>query len=91
MHGQTRRCLEIIREAIEKAGGRLKDVIRTRVYLTDADRWREAGRAHGEIFGDIRPVCTFIEVKRLIEPDWLVEIEAEAVTPETERAGTPTP
>ncbi len=79
MYGQTLRCLEIIREAIEKAGGGLKDVIRTRVYLTDAERWQDAASAHGIVFGEIRPACTFIEVKRLIDPDWLVEIEAECV------------
>ncbi len=79
MYGQTLRCLEIIRDAIEKAGGGLKDVIRTRVYLTDAERWQDAASAHGKIFGEIRPACTFIEVKRLIDPDWLVEIEAECV------------
>ncbi|MDJ0802922.1 MAG: RidA family protein [Desulfobacterales bacterium] len=84
MYQQTLRCLEIIREALEKAGAGLGDVIRTRVYLTDADRWQDAASAHGKIFGDIRPACTFIEVNRLIDPDWLVEIEAEAVTRDTE-------
>ncbi len=79
MYRQTRRCIEIIREAIEAAGGRLEDVIRTRVYVTDALRWQEAARAHGEIFGDIRPACTFVEVSRLIDPAWLVEMEAECV------------
>ncbi len=83
MYGQTLRCLEIIREAIEKAGGGLADVIRTRVYLTDATRWQDAASAHGKIFGDIRPACTFVEVNRLIDPDWLVEIEAEAVVHHT--------
>ncbi len=81
MFGQTLRCLEIIREAIESAGGCLEDVIRTRVYLTDAERWQDAARAHGEIFADIRPACTFVEVSRLIDPAWLVELEAEAVVP----------
>lgn len=85
MYGQTLRCLAIIREAIEKAGGGLEDVIRTRVYLTDAERWQDAASAHGKIFGDIRPACTFIAVKGLIDPDWLVEIEAEAVTSQAER------
>jgi enamine deaminase RidA (YjgF/YER057c/UK114 family) len=85
MYGQTLRCLAIIQEAIEKAGGGLEDVIRTRVYLTDAERWQDAASAHGKIFGDIRPACTFIAVKGLIDPDWLVEIEAEAVTPQAER------
>ena len=68
MYGQTLRCLEIVREAIEKAGGGLGDVIRTRVYLTDAERWQDAASAHGKIFGDIRPACTFVEVSRLIDP-----------------------
>jgi enamine deaminase RidA (YjgF/YER057c/UK114 family) len=79
MYRQTRRCLEIIREAIEAAGGRLEDVIRTRIYVTDAVRWKEAARAHGEVFGDIRPACTFVEVSRLIDTAWLVEVEAECV------------
>ena len=79
MYLQTLRCLDIIREAIEAADGRLTDVIRTRVYLTDADRWQDAASAHGKIFGDIRPACTFVEVSRLIDPEWLVEIEAECV------------
>jgi enamine deaminase RidA (YjgF/YER057c/UK114 family) len=79
MYRQTLRCLDIIREAIEAAGGSLEDVIRTRVYLTDAERWQDAASAHGKIFGDIRPACTFVEVSRLIDPAWLVEIEAECV------------
>ncbi len=79
MYQQTLRCLEIIQEALEKAGAVMGDVIRTRVYLTDADRWQDAASAHGKIFGDIRPACTFVEIARLIAPDWLVEIEAEAV------------
>lgn len=79
MFGQTLRCLEIIRDAIEKADGFLEDIVRTRVYLTDAIRWQDAARAHGQVFGDIRPACTFVEVSRLIDPAWLVEIEAEAV------------
>ncbi len=79
VYGQALRCLDIIREAIESAGGRLEDVIRTRVYLTDAERWQDAASAHGKLFGDIRPACTFVEVSRLIDPAWLVEIEAECV------------
>ena len=79
MYRQTLRCLDIIREAIEAAGGRLEDVIRTRIYLTDALRWQDAASAHGKVFGDIRPACTFVEVSRLIEPAWLVEVEAECV------------
>jgi enamine deaminase RidA (YjgF/YER057c/UK114 family) len=87
MYGQTLRCLEIIRAAVEAAGGRMADVIRTRVYLTDAERWQDAASAHGKIFGDIRPACTFVEVSRLIDPDWLVEIEAEAVVGASETEG----
>ena len=79
LHGQTTRCLEIIKTAIEKAGGGLDDVIRTRLYLTDATRWEEAGRAHGEVFGSIRPACSFVEVARLIDTGWLVEIEADCI------------
>jgi enamine deaminase RidA (YjgF/YER057c/UK114 family) len=74
---QTRHCLQIIEKAIIDAGGQIEDVIRTRVYLTDGDSWKEAGKAHGEFFGAIRPASTFVEVSRLIDPAWLVEIEAE--------------
>jgi enamine deaminase RidA (YjgF/YER057c/UK114 family) len=74
---QTRHCLQIIERAITEAGGQLKDVVRTRVYLTDGDTWKDAGKAHGEFFGKIRPASTFIEVSRLIDPAWMVEIEAE--------------
>ena len=76
---QTQRCLEIIKSAIEQAGGSIAQVVRTRVMLTDITCWKEAGRAHGEFFGDIRPACTFVEVKGLIDPQWLVEIEADCV------------
>ena len=74
---QTLHCLHIIEKAIREAGGRLEDVVRTRVYLTDARTWEEAGRAHGEFFGRIRPASTFVEVSGLIDPQWMVEIEAE--------------
>ena len=79
VYGQTRRCLEIIREALALAGGRLEQVVRTRVMLTDIGTWREAARAHGECFGAIRPACTFVAVSRFIDPDWLVEVEADCV------------
>lgn len=79
VYGQTRVCLDIVRRAIEEAGCRLEDVIRTRVMLTDIDRWDEAARAHGEMFGEIRPACTFVGVARFIDPDWLVEVEADCV------------
>ena len=78
-YGQTRRCLEIIAQAIAKAGLGLDSVIRTRVMLTDISRWEEVGRAHGEVFRDIRPATSMIEVSRLIDAEMLVEIEAEAI------------
>jgi enamine deaminase RidA (YjgF/YER057c/UK114 family) len=79
VYGQTRRCLEIIAQAIGSAGLGLDSVIRTRVMLTDISRWREAARAHGEFFAEVRPASTFVEVKGLIERGWLVEIEADCV------------
>lgn len=83
-YGQARRCLEIIKEAIEAAGGRLEGVIRTRLYLTDMSKWEDVGRAHGEFFGDIRPASTMVEVKGLVRPDWLVEMEADCVIGEAQ-------
>ena len=77
VYNQTRRCIEIISKAIEEAGGTLLDVVRTRVYLKNADDWEEAGKAHGNYFQQTKPACTFVEVSRLIDPGWLVEIEAE--------------
>ena len=79
LYGQTKRCLDIIAQAIAKAGLTLDNVIRTRVMLTDISRWQEAARAHGEVFGDIRPASTFVEVKGLIDKGWLVEIEADCI------------
>ena len=76
--GQTRWCVTIIKDAIEQAGGSLADVIRTRIYLTDASLWEEVGRAHGEFFAEIRPAATMVVVKALLRDDWLVEIEADA-------------
>ena len=79
LYRQTRTCLEIIKNAVEKAGGHLADVIRTRIMLVDISRWQEAARAHGEFFGEIRPASTFVQVSRFIDADWLVEIEADCV------------
>ena len=79
MYGQTKRCLEIIQQAVAEAGLSLNSVVRTRLMLTDISRWQEAARAHGEVFSEIRPACTFVEVSRLIDPAWLVEIEADCV------------
>jgi enamine deaminase RidA (YjgF/YER057c/UK114 family) len=76
---QARRCLEIIQVALEEAGASLEDVIRTRVYLTRVEDWEAVGLVHGEFFGNIRPASTMLQVARLIEPDWLVEIEADAL------------
>lgn len=79
MKGQTLRCLAIIEAALEQAGARMSDVVRTRVFLTDMSRWKEAGEAHGEVFRDIEPATSFLGTSALINPGWLVEIEADAV------------
>lgn len=76
---QAQRCLEIITQALGEAGAGIEDVVRTRIYVTDIGRWQEVGRAHGEVFGDIRPATSMVEVSGLIDPEMLVEIEAEAV------------
>ncbi|MCJ7598010.1 MAG: RidA family protein [Methyloceanibacter sp.] len=76
---QTRAIMEIIAKALEDAGASLKDVIRTRIYLTDISHWEAAGKVHGEFFGAIRPASSILQVSRFINPDWLVEIEADAV------------
>jgi len=78
-YGQTRRCFEIIQAALEEAGSGLADVVRTRVYLTRLEDFGDFGRAHGEVFREIRPVNTTILAAGLVDPRWLVEIEAEAV------------
>jgi enamine deaminase RidA (YjgF/YER057c/UK114 family) len=75
---QARLCLAIIGEALGRAGATLEDVVRTRVYLTDAAHWQEVGRAHGEAFGEIRPANTTV-VTTLLDPAWKVEIEVDAV------------
>ncbi len=76
---QAQRCIEVIREALEATGAGLQDVVRTRMFVTDIDRWSEVGQAHHEAFGDIMPATTMVEVSRLIDPEMLVEIEADAV------------
>lgn len=81
IYGQTRRCLEIVAAAVSDAGLGMSDVVRTRVMLTDIRSWREAARAHGEVFAGIRPACTFMEVSGFIDPGWLVEVEADCVAP----------
>lgn len=76
---QTKQALRIIQTALEAAGASLGDVVRTRIYVTDIGQWEAVGRAHGEAFGTIRPAATMVEVSRLIAPEMLVEIEADAV------------
>jgi enamine deaminase RidA (YjgF/YER057c/UK114 family) len=76
---QTRRALAIIRAAIEALGGRLEDVVRTRMFVTDISQWEEVGAVHGEVFGAIRPATTMVEVARLIDDAALVEIEVDAI------------
>jgi enamine deaminase RidA (YjgF/YER057c/UK114 family) len=77
-HAQALRALERIRGALHAAGARLEDVVRTRIYVTDITRWEEVGRAHGAFFGDVRPASTMVEVRALVDPGMLVEIEADA-------------
>jgi enamine deaminase RidA (YjgF/YER057c/UK114 family) len=76
---QARRCIEIVRNALEQSGASLSDVIRTRTLLTRIEDWESVGQVHGEFFGEIRPANTVMQVTRFIDPDWLVEIEADAV------------
>lgn len=82
VYGQSVRCLDIAEEALREAGASLDDVIRTRVLLTDITRWKDAARAHAERFADVRPACTFAEVSRFVDPEWLVEFEVDAVIPD---------
>ena len=76
---QTKRILEIIENSIQQLGGKMEDVIRTRIFVSDISLWIEVGKAHGEVFHTIRPVTTLVEVSNLISSDYLVEIEASAI------------
>lgn len=80
---QARRCLEIIVGALAKLGARPEDVVRTRVYITAAEHWEAVGRAHGELFGEIQPASAMLVITGLVDPRFLVEIEADAVVPPT--------
>lgn len=81
---QTSYILEIIEGALKQVGASMPDVVRTRIFVTDISKWEEIGKAHGEYFKDIRPVATMVEVKGLIEPDLLVEIEVQAIMNDVE-------
>ncbi|MBL6446283.1 RidA family protein [Fulvivirga sp. 29W222] len=76
---QTKCILQIIDESLQKAGAQLSNVIRTRIFVTDIGQWQMIGKAHGEVFGDIKPATSMIEVSRLISPEYLLEIEATAI------------
>ena len=76
---QARRCFEIVARALEELGANLSDVVRTRILLTRIEDWEAVARVHGEFFRDVRPVNTVMQVSRVIDPDWLVEVEADAV------------
>jgi len=80
---QTEQTLRNIQRALESLGAKLEDVVKTRIYVTDIEKWQEIGTAHGQVFKNVRPVTTMIEVKRLINSEMLVEIEAEAVLNES--------
>jgi enamine deaminase RidA (YjgF/YER057c/UK114 family) len=84
-YAQTRQALANVEAALERADARLEDVVRTRLYVTDITAWEDVGRAHGEVFGQIRPVTAMVQVAALLDPRMLVEVEAEAWAPRDER------
>lgn len=82
LYEQTKYVIGVIKDAVEELGGTVDDIVRTRVFLTDISRWEEAGRAHGEVFGEIQPASAFVGVKELLHPDLLIEVEATAIVRE---------
>ena len=81
VYAQAKLCLDLISEALAKAGTSIEHVVRTRMFITDAAHWPEVARAHGKVFAEVRPAATAVIVAGLLDPAWLVEIEAEAVLP----------
>lgn len=81
MYAQTKLCLDIIERYLKEAGATMADVVRTRIFVTDISQWQACGRAHGEVFANILPCTTMVQVSALIDPAMLVEIEADAVLP----------
>lgn len=79
MYGQAKRCLEIIKDVLEKADGKIENVIRTRIFLKDINKWKDAAKAHGDVFSKVQPACSFIGVSGFINPEWLIDIEADAI------------